>query len=111
MNHSDEEKYERVKKQIKNERSWYSHLLAYIVFCTVGQLFYAGVFDGGSFTSYIPFWTRLITPVLWGIALLLHWFYVFKGVRYNAFYKKWEQRKIQEYMESEEEDYINNNRK
>lgn len=111
MNHRDEEKYERVKKQIQNEKGWYSHLFAYIFFCAAEQLFYAGVFDGGKFTSYIPFWARLITPVLWGIGLLMHWLYVFKKVRYNSFYKKWEERKIQEYMESEEEDSVSNSKK
>ncbi len=100
----NEKKYERAKKQVENEKAWYTHLFAYIVFCTIEQLFYAGVFDDGMFTSYIPFWTRLITPTLWGIGLFLHWLYVFKGFRFNFFYKKWEARKIKEYMEEEEED-------
>lgn len=111
MKNIDDKKYERAKKQIDNEKGWYSHFFAFIVFCTVEQLFYAGVFDGGAFTAYIPFWARCITPVLWGIGVLFHWLYVFKGVRFNALYKKWEQRKIKEYMEEEEEDFMNNIRK
>lgn len=103
-----EKKYERAKKQIDNEKGWYSHLFAYIVFCTIEQLFYAGIFDDGVYTSYIPFWARLITPILWGIGLFIHWLFVFKGLRFNAFYKKWEARKIKKYMEEEEEDFTKN---
>ncbi len=108
MDDINEEKYERAKKLIKSEKEWYSHFFAYIFFCTMEQLFYAGIFDEGMFTSYIPLWVRFVTPILWGIALLLHWLYVFKGIRFNGFYKNWEQRKIKEYMEKEEEDYIDN---
>lgn len=105
MEDIDQKKFERAKKQVENEKAWYSHFFAYLFFCTVEQLFYGGVFDGGSFTDYIPWWARCITPILWGIALVLHWLYVFKGVRFNAFYKKWEARKIKKFMEEEEEGF------
>jgi len=99
-----EEKYERARKQIKNEKEWYSHLFVYIVICTLEQLLYAGVFDGGKFSAYMPFLGHFVTPVLWGIGVFMHWLYVFKRIRFNRFYKNWERRKIKEYME--EEDYI-----
>ncbi|MEP0265912.1 2TM domain-containing protein [Dokdonia sp.] len=101
----DQEKYDRAKKQIDQEKGWYSHLFAYIVFSTIEQLFYAGVFDDGRFTTHMPFWGRYITPTVWGIGLLLHWLYVFKGVRFNKLYKTWEIRKIKELMEKEEEEF------
>lgn len=99
-----EEKYERAKKQIKSEKEWYSHLFVYIVICTLEQMLYGGVFDGGEFFQYMPLWGHFVTPVLWGIGVLLHWLYVFKKVRYMEFYKKWEQRKIEKYM-SEDDDF------
>ena len=111
MEDIDQKKFERARKQVENEKGWYSHFFAYIIFSTVEQLFYAGVFDGGKFTDFIPWWVRCITPAFWGIAILLHWLYVFKGVRFNAFYKKWEARKIKKFMEEEEEDFVNNSRK
>lgn len=100
-----DEKYERAKKSVESKKGWYSHLLAYIFFITLEQLFYAGVFDEGRFTAYIPFWARCITPTIWGIAIILHWLYVFKGVRYSIFNKNWENRKIKTFMEQEERDF------
>ena len=46
----DQEKYERVKKQVENEKIWYSHLFIYITINILLQLFYAGIFDDGEFT-------------------------------------------------------------
>ncbi len=102
----DQKKYERVKKRIEDEKEWYTHLSIYIVINTLLQLFYAGVFDQGRITDYMPWWVHFTTPFFWGIGLLGHWVYVFKGFRFNKFYKDWEQRKIKEFMDKEEEEYI-----
>lgn len=106
MEHIDQIKLERVKKQVKNEKEWYTHLFIYLVINIALQLFYVGVFDGGSFTSYIPWWVRLTTPFFWGLNLFVHWLYAFKKVRFDTFYKKWEERKINEYMAKEEEEFM-----
>ena len=112
MEHIDQEKLERAKKQVKNEKEWYTHLFIYLVINIILQFFYAGVFDGGSFTNYIPWWVRLTTPFFWGLNLFVHWLYAFKKVRFDiTFYKRWEARKIKEYMEEEEEDFISSIRK
>ena len=102
----DQGKYERAKKQVENEKGWYTHLGVYIIINTLLQLFYAGVFDDGSITDHIPWWVRLTTPGFWGLSLIIHWFYVFKVIRLNTFYKNWEDRKIKQFMEEEEEDFI-----
>ncbi|MFC4632588.1 2TM domain-containing protein [Dokdonia ponticola] len=104
-------KYERAKKQVENEKGWYTHLFVYIVVNICLQLFYFGFFDDGRITGYMPWWVHFTTPFFWGIGLLGHWLKVFKKVRSLKFYKEWEARKIKEFMEEEEEGFMNNIRK
>ena len=101
----DQEKLQRAKKQIADEKGWYSHLFIYLVINTLLQLFYFGLFDDGSITGYMPWWVHFTTPFFWGIGLLGHWIKVFKKVRSLKFYKEWEARKIKQFMEEEEEDF------
>lgn len=101
----DQEKLQRAKKQIADEKGWYSHLFIYLVINTLLQLFYFGLFDDGSVTGYMPWWVHFTTPFFWGIGLLGHWIKVFKKVRSLKFYKEWEARKIKQFMEEEEEDF------
>ncbi|MFT5892424.1 MAG: hypothetical protein ACI9Y7_002534 [Dokdonia sp.] len=111
MNTIDQEKYERAKKQVENEKGWYTHFFIYMIINIGVQLFYSGVFDGGRFTDYIPWWVRFTTPFFWGISLFVHWVYAFKKLRFGHFYKGWEERKIKKYMEEEEKDFMRNSRK
>ncbi|WP_299207856.1 2TM domain-containing protein [uncultured Dokdonia sp.] len=111
MEHIDQEKLERAKQQVRIEKEWYTHLFIYLVMNIVLQLLYAGIFDGGKFTDYIPWWVRITTPFFWGLNLFIHWFYAFKKLRFDGFYKKWEARKIKEYMEEEEKDFTHTIRK
>ncbi|GGG04033.1 histidine kinase [Dokdonia pacifica] len=101
----DQEKLQRAKKQIADEKGWYSHLFIYLVINTLLQLFYFGLFDDGSITGYMPWWVHFTTPFFWGIGLLGHWIKVFKKVSSLKFYKEWEARKIKQFMEEEEEDF------
>ena len=105
MKHIDQEKYERARKQIEDEKGWYTHLIVFIVVNSFLQLFYFGVFDDGNITSNIPWWAHFTTPFFWGLGLLGHWLKVFKKVRSIKFYKNWEERKIKQFMEEEEEDF------
>jgi hypothetical protein len=111
MNTIDQEKYERAKKQVEIEKGWYTHLFIYAIINILVQLFYSGVFDGGEFTNYIPWWVRYTTPFFWGLNVFAHWLYAFKNVRFDAFYKGWEERKIKEYMEEEEDEFIRSSKK
>ena len=70
--------------------------------------FYAGVFDDGYITNHMPWWVRLTTPGIWGLNLLGHWVYVFKRLRFKNPLKKWEERKINEFLALEEEDWDEN---
>jgi len=107
---SNQDKYDRAKKQVEEEKGWYTHLFIYIVINSLLQLFYAGFFDDGTITGYMPWWVHLTTPFFWGIGLLGHWIKVFKRVRFKKFYKNWEDRKIKKYMEEEEEEFIQRTR-
>jgi hypothetical protein len=102
----DTNKYERAKKQVELEKGWYTHLFIYLSINIVLQLFYSGIFDNGSITQHFPWWVRLTTPSFWGLSLLVHWIYVFKGARIKNPLKKWEEKKIQQFIEEEEEDFI-----
>jgi len=101
----DQEKLQRAKKQIAEEKGWYTHLFIYLVINICLQLFYFGLFDDGRITSHMPWWVHFTTPFFWGIGLLGHWFKVFKKVGSIKFYKDWEARKIKQFMEEEEEDF------
>ncbi len=107
----DKNKLERAKRQVELEKGWYTHLSIYLMLNLGLQLFYAGVFDNGTFTQYFPWWVKLTTPFFWGLSLLGHWIYVFKRVRIFSPFKKWEERKIQEFMDKEEEDWKAINKK
>lgn len=102
----DTSKYERAKKQVDLEKGWYTHLIIYLVINTGLQLFYSGVFDDGGISQHFPWWVRLTTPSFWGLSLLIHWIYVFKRVRIVNPLKKWEEKKIKEFIEQEEEEFI-----
>ena len=47
----------------------------------------------------------LSTPFFWGIGLFFHGLYVFQH-KFN-FFRQWEERKIKEYMEKDEEEFKN----
>lgn len=98
----DQEKYERALKRVKEIRSFYSHLFIYLTINILLQLFYRGMFDGGEYTSYIPWWSRLGTPVIWGLCVLIHGFVVYSSFSFSERYKKWEEKKIKAIMQKEE---------
>ncbi|WP_378184035.1 2TM domain-containing protein [Aquimarina sp. SS2-1] len=92
--------YKRAAKRVAEERNFYTHLAVYIVinviiFVVILQL-KEHIYDG-----YL--WINLLsTPVLWGIPLLIHGVWAFrKGNKFTLF-KKWEERKIEEYMNEQD---------
>lgn len=87
QNISEEERYTRAVLKMKKLKGFYSHLLVY---CTIIPfLIFINVTNDPSFNW---FWF----PVLgWGIGLSLHGLVVFGKT------SKWEERKIQEYMNDE----------
>ncbi len=103
MDHFDKDKYERAKKQMEDIKGFYTHLVVYLIINI--SLFFVnlGLFSKGWMGLEYPGWAIFTTPFFWGIGLLAHGLYVFQ---YKfRFFKEWEERKIQEYMEEEEEEF------
>ncbi len=97
------ERYLRAQKKVENIRGFYVHLLVYIcvnLFISIkkimrnldnGETFEEAFFDFGTYFVWLA----------WGIGLAFHAFNVF--VKNGVFGSHWEERKIREYMEDDEE--------
>jgi hypothetical protein len=107
MEHVSTSKIERAKKRIKNIKGFYSHLVVYLIINLIIILVMFDVKDmirGYQTTSDFNTWFTLntfSTAIIWGIGLFIHWLYVF-GPSFRPF-KKWEEKKIKEFIEREEE--------
>lgn len=94
-----EERYADAQKRIRRLKGFYSHLGAYItvniliVFLNINNL------EPGE--SYFKF-ENFFTAFFWGLGLLAHGVSVFG--HHLVFGKKWEERKIREFMEKEKQD-------
>ena len=100
-NYSNEERYRRAEKRVKEIKGFYWHLFWYLavnIFLTFGGsirgFFYDGSFEMRSFNfGMFSVW------FFWGIGLVGHWLHVF-GM--NIFFSRnWEERKIKEYMDKD----------
>lgn len=106
------EKREKAKKRVEEIKGFYNHLKVYIIINVLLILI------KGDFLSFITgktenadpgflYWLDLnviLTPILWGIGLLIHGIVVYRNK--FRFLKKWEERQIQKFLE-EDEDNIN----
>jgi len=106
MDYYNEDKYKRAKKKVKKEKDFYTHLTVYIVINSFLIIINLGVFQSGFANIRIPSWPMFTTPFFWGIGLFFHWFSVFHGN--FTFFKKWEDRKMKEFMEKDEKDIKRN---
>ena len=96
------EKYKLAKKRVAEIKGFYTHLTIYILVNTFILLTAAGLFSGHGLSFDMPDWPHFISPVAWGIGLLFHGLYVFQFK--SGFIKKWEERKVKEYMEKDMEE-------
>ncbi|PKA83865.1 2TM domain-containing protein [Ulvibacter sp. MAR_2010_11] len=110
MEDLDKIKYKRAKKKIKEIKGFYSHLTVYIVINILLLLMHMGLFHNGffDFNFEVPTWPMFTTPFFWGIGLLFHGLYVFQDK--FSFFKNWEERKIREFMEKDEEELKRTNK-
>lgn len=107
--------FQRTKKRIEQIKGFYRHLTFYILINTVLLIgktnvfgFFAerGVVDQGFF-DWLN-WNIVLTPILWGVGLLIHGLYVFKDKSISIRQLKpkalrdWEENQIQKYMEEED---------
>lgn len=90
------DRFQAAKKRVKEIKKFYTHLLVYLlvnIFLIVG-----GSRDGDLLSGFLDL-NNYITAFLWGIGVLAHWATVFGS---NFFLgKKWEEKKIKEFMENE----------
>lgn len=101
------EKYDRAKKQVKAIKGFYSHILVFVII-NVGLLISRFVIlprlgiisDDEGFLNWLN-WNTFIFPALWMIGLIIHGITVYK----INFFKKWEDKKMAELLEKEEENH------
>ena len=96
-------KYQRAKERVKEIKGWYNHLMVYIIINTILQVIHGGYIDGVYLYVGDSMFGHLITPVVWGTALLIHGLWVFRGNYVRRFYKDWETRKIDEFIQEDTE--------
>lgn len=93
INYNEEERYYQAKKRVEEIKGFYGNLIAYVV-VNIGLMVLNLV------TSPNHLW--FFWPMLgWGIGVVFHGLKVFS---YSPFFnKEWEERKIREYMDKENE--------
>ena len=100
----NEQNYIRAKKRVKDIKGFYVHLSVYIIV----NIFISGVIifgltkSGDSFRETFSNFGVYSTWVFWGIGMFFHWLGVF-GFKSIGFGRDWEERKIKEMMEKEEQ--------
>jgi len=104
--YSKEDAYLKAKKKVEAIKGFYWHLAVYIfVNCFItafkiirnmedGESFSTSMFDIGMFFIWIP----------WGVGLLIHGLVVFEAFSF-LLGKNWEDKKIKELMEKDENEY------
>ena len=93
INYNEEERYYQAKKRVEEIKGFYGNLIAYVV-VNIGLMVL------NLLTSPNHLW--FFWPMLgWGIGVVFHGLKVFN---YSPFFnKEWEERKIREYMDKENE--------
>ncbi|RFN58019.1 2TM domain-containing protein [Marixanthomonas ophiurae] len=112
MKNYTETAYHRAQKKVDSIKVFYNHIIVYLLINIASILiwffvirgFYATIENQG-FKNWIDA-NFLFFSIVWTIILIFHGLKVFKGDKFKAFkisvFKKWEERKIKEFMEAEE---------
>ena len=97
MEYSDDDKLKRAKKRLDELKGFYIHLAVYVAvnaFIMV-NIAIRSHYDSDTFWQFGTF----VTPVFWGIGLLIHGLNTF---RVNPFLgRDWEKKQIQKYMDED----------
>lgn len=97
-NFSDEDRYLRAQKRVKQIQGFYWHLFWYFaVNIFLWVMTYRGLDEGEDFFAFGHF----STAFFWGIGVIAHWSSVFG--KHLVFSKNWEERKIKEYMDKDKQ--------
>lgn len=101
------EKLERAKKRVKELKDFYGHVRGYIIInlgmiLAVKWMLNYLTDENDEVARGILQWmdyNALLTPVLWGVGLLIHGIVVYRH-KFN-FLKKWEERQIKKIIEED----------
>lgn len=102
------ERREKAKKRVEEIKGFFNHVRVYIIINLLLILirgdfleFVIGNTENADpgFLSWLDF-NIVLTPILWGIGLLIHGIVVYRHK--FKFFKKWEERQIRKYLEEEE---------
>lgn len=89
---NEQDRYYKAKKRVEDIKGFYHNLLSYVI--VIPFLIFINLYTS---PHYHWFWFPLFG---WGVGLTIHGFTVFG---YNAIFgRDWEERKIKEFMEEEE---------
>ncbi|WP_114905249.1 2TM domain-containing protein [Kordia sp. SMS9] len=97
------ERYLRAQKRVDDIRGFYIHLLVYIcvnLFISIKKIM-RNMENGETFEQAFYDFGTYVVWLAWGIGLAFHAFNVF--FKNGVFGSNWEERKIREYMEDEED--------
>ncbi|WP_159948415.1 2TM domain-containing protein [Polaribacter septentrionalilitoris] len=99
-----EQNYIKAKKRVKDIKGFYIHLTVYIIINIFisGVIIYGLMVSGDSFTEAFSNFGVYSTWLFWGIGMFFHWLGVF-GFKSIGFGRDWEERKIKEMMEKDDE--------
>lgn len=102
--YTQEHSYIRAKKRVKDIKGFYVHLIVYVLvnLFISGVIIYGLMVSGDSFQETFSNFGVYSTWVFWGIGMFFHWLGVF-GFRSIGFGSNWEEKKINELMEKEEQ--------
>ena len=90
INYTEEQRYRKAEKRVKEMKGFYVHLLIY---CLIIPII---IFINLKFVPHFHwFWFSVLG---WGFGLTMHWLGVF-GFRLLGFGNDWEERKIKELMD------------
>ncbi len=114
MKNQQSDLFIKAKKRVDSIKGFYKHLTAYIVVNILLLIVKWRVLEillenGNNEPGFLNWfeWNVIGTPILWGIGLACHAFYVFvyesgaKSFKPN-FLSEWEERQIKKYMEEEQ---------
>jgi hypothetical protein len=95
MNSQEQIKYQNAVKSVEKIRSFYSHLIVYLVINTVIIVIKTQKIDQGE-----TIWHAFYVPFFWGIGLLIHALKAFNKLPFLG--TNWEEKKIKQFMEEEQ---------
>ncbi len=103
-NFTEEQRYLKAKKKVKDIKGFYSHFVVYIlVNIFISAIVIFGMMHDGneSFMDVVTEFGVYSTWLFWGIGVFFHWLGVFGYASITS--KDWEDRKIKELMEKDKQ--------